>query len=123
MVDNAAPGSVYWRIKISPDPKTEDKKRDLSLQEMTDAMITTLQHQLGKDVLYVAAIHSDHTDKRHVHLVAVLPKLSRQEFERLPDILRQGATASCELQRQELDQVREHRKREKEKEAQWERER
>jgi len=92
MVDNAGQGSVFWKIKISPDPVKEDTYRDLSMQEVTERVISTLQEQLGKPVSYVAAIHADHTDKRHIHVLAKLPKLSRAEFQRLPDILIQGAT-------------------------------
>ena len=123
MIDNAEQGSIFWRIKISPDAKTEDRHRDLSMQEVTERTMNTLQEKLGKQVSWVAAIHADHAPHRHIHVLAKLPKLSRGEFQRLPDILINGATQSCLEQRLEHDLVREHRQQEKErKEREWERE-
>ena len=122
MIDNAEPGSIFWRIKISPDPKIEDVHRDLSMQEVIERMMNTLQAQLGKQISWIAAIHADHSPHRHVHALATLPKLSRQEFERLPEVLIHGATEICCEQRRELDLVREHKEREREGEE-WERER
>jgi len=123
LIDNAEPGSVFWRMKISPDAVKEDTYRDVSMQEITERMINTLQEKLGKQVSYIAAIHADHRPFRHIHVLAKLPKLSREEFQRLPDILIHGATEAALDQRRELDLVREHREREKErKEREWQRE-
>ena len=123
MIDNAEPGSVFWRIKINPDAKTEDTKRDVSLQEVTENVMSSVQEQLGKDMQWVAAIHADHAPHRHIHVLARLPKLSREAFQQLPHLLIDAATQACLEQRRELDQVREHGKREKErKEREWERE-
>jgi hypothetical protein len=125
LIDQAEKGSVFWRIKISPDAKTEDTKRDLSMQEVTEQTMNSLNEQLGKQISYVAAIHADHSSYRHIHVLAILPKLSRQEFEQVPEILIQGATEDCLEQRRELDRIREYQRglaRERE-EAAWERER
>jgi len=122
LIDNAEPGSVFWRIKISPDPVNEDTRRDLSMQEVTEQTMNTLQEQLGKSVSYVAAIHQDHAPHRHIHVLALFPKLSKQEFQRLPNILIQGATLAALSQRTELDLIQGHRQREQEREGeQWER--
>lgn len=122
MVDNADPGSVYWRIKISPDPVKEDTNRDLAMPEITERAMNDLQQQLGRDIQWIAAVHADHKPHRHIHVLAILPKLSSHEFRSLPDILIKGATDAALSQRQELDLVRDHRQKEQEKEdAQWQR--
>src|SRR6266487_3645951 len=36
MIDEAERGSSFFRITISPDPKTEDTKRDLFLRDVTE---------------------------------------------------------------------------------------
>jgi hypothetical protein len=127
LIDNAEKGSVFWRIKISPDPKEEDTHRDLSMQEITERVMNSVQEQLGKEVNYVAAVHADHSQYRHIHVLAALPKLSRQEFQALPQVLIQSATEASLTQRRELDLLRQHRQQEqvhKEREdAQWERQR
>lgn len=124
IVDNVEKGSVFWKIKISPDPVQEDTKRDLSMQEITERVIKSLADYLNYDVQYVAAIHADHRPHRHIHVLAKLPKLSRDEFQRLPDVLIQSATEAAQAQRQELDLVREIRQLEQERnereDAQWE---
>jgi hypothetical protein len=124
LIDHAEKGSIFWTIKISPDPKTEDSKRDLSMQEITERVMNSLSEQLNYDVQYVAAIHADHKPHRHIHVLARLPKLSQKEFRELPNILIQSATESAQAQRQELDNIKEHRQNEKERierdDAQWE---
>lgn len=124
LIDNAEYGSVFWRIKISPDPKTEDIHRDLSMQEVTERTMNSLQEQLGREIQWVASVHADHKPHRHIHVLAKLPKLSKQEFQQLPNILINGATQAAGVQRQELDSIQEHRKQEQEREAeQWQRQR
>jgi hypothetical protein len=54
----------------------------------------------------VAAIHADHTEIRHIHVLAILPRqLNRDEFK----AAREGATIECLMQRRELDRARERR--------------
>src|SRR3989475_268018 len=71
MVDLAEKGSAFFRIKISPDPKTEDVRRDLPLREVTETIMQTFEERIRKPVQWVAAEHDDHTAKRHVHVLAV----------------------------------------------------
>ncbi len=120
LIDNAEPGSVFWRIKISPDPKTEDTKRDISMQEVTERTMNSLEEQLGKHISYVAAIHADHSPHRHIHVLAVLPKLSKEQFRDLPQAVIQGATEASLQQRRELDLVGEQTKARQREEGQWE---
>ena len=81
MVDAAAKGSSFFRIKISPDPKTEDTKRDLSLREVTETIMQTFEERIHKQVQWVAAEHDDHTAKRHVHVLAMAREQHAQKRE------------------------------------------
>ncbi len=118
MVDEAEGGSSFFRIKISPDPKTEDTRRDLPLREVTETIMQTFEDRIHKQEQWVAAEHDDHTPKRHVHVLAV----SRGRLNRgdLKDIIQQ-ATDACLAQRRALDLAQEQMQ-EREGEA-WERSR
>src|SRR5712691_3919013 len=118
MIDEAKEGSVFFRFIISPDPAREDTERDLSLREVTESTMQTLEERLGKQVSWVAAVHDDHTSHRHVHVVAVIDgRLQKHDFPALTE----AATQASLEQRQELDLAREHRQREQERiDAQWE---
>jgi hypothetical protein len=115
MINQAEEGSTFFRIKISPDPKTEDIQRDLLLREITEKTMA-LEERIGKPLAWVAAIHDDHTPIRHVHVLAVVK-------ERLlpAPLMIQTATAACLEQRRELDLAREQQQ--EWEEAEWERER
>jgi len=116
MVDEAENGSSYFRIKISPDPTTEDTKRDLSLREVTESTMQTVEERLHRPIQWVAAEHDDHTPLRHVHVLAIATgRLSREDLQAII----QTATAACREQRYELDRAQEQA-RERE-EAAWER--
>src|SRR6266516_2576363 len=100
MVDAAVTGSSYFRIKISPDPKTEDTRRDLSLREVTETIMQTFEERIHKQVQWVAAEHDDHTPKRHVHVLAMARgRLNRQDLQSII----QKATEACLEQRRALD--------------------
>src|SRR5205085_7526624 len=115
MVDEAEKGSSYFRIKISPDPKTEDTRRDLSLREVTETIMQTFEERIQRAVQWVAAEHDDHTAKRHVHVLAIARgSLKREDLQAII----QKATEACMEQRQELDRVLERQGRERE-EAAW----
>ncbi len=104
MIDEAAKGSVFYRFVLSPDPKTEDTKRDLSLRRVTETMMHSLEEHIHKQVTWVGAIHADHAPHRHVHILAIVPgRLQRQEFAALPQVLRGAATQDALEQRHELD--------------------
>src|SRR5437588_6945241 len=117
MVDEAEKGSSYFRIKISPDPKTEDTKRDLSLREVTETIMQTFEERIQRAVQWVAAEHDDHTPKRHVHVLAVSRgRLYREDLQAII----QKATEVCLEQRHALDLAREQQAHGRE-EAAWER--
>ena len=113
MIDQAEEGSTFFRIKICPDPVKEDTNKDLLLREITEKTLD-LEEKIGKPLTWVAAIHDDHTDKRHVHVLAVA------KAGLLPaKAMIQQATHSSLEQRRELDQARE---KERQKGQKWERE-
>jgi len=118
MIDQAIEGSTFFRVKISPDPVKEDMEHDLLLREITEKTMA-IEEQLGKPILWVAAIHDDHTEKRHVHVLAVAKARLLPAKEMI-----QTATDACGAQRKELDLARTLREREQERsDAQWERQR
>jgi hypothetical protein len=81
MIDEAEKGSVYFRLVISPDPRTEDSAKDLSLHEITSQTMLTLEERLPTAISYVAAEHDDHAPHRHVHVLAcVKGRLNTQDF-------------------------------------------
>ena len=99
-ITDAPHGTYFYRLKLSPDPKTEDIKRDLPMQKLTRAMMKRLEKRLKADIPWVAALHDDHTDVRHVHILAALPKrLQQYELE----VLIREATALALSQRRFRD--------------------
>jgi hypothetical protein len=100
MIDDAEKGTAFFRIVISPHPAREDTEKDLHLAELTRQTILTLEERLKKEVPYIAAEHDDHTDKRHVHVLAMVRgRLNTKDLE----ALRTTATNTASLQRQERD--------------------
>ena len=119
MVNHAPEGSTFFRIKISPDPVKENAAHDLPMREITKE-IMALEAILGTPISWVGAIHDDHTNIAHVHVLAVTKarKLPAREMIRT-------ATDACLEQRRELDKtLQPEREQEKGGEGRiWERER
>lgn len=115
MIDEAAKGTAYFRLVLSPDPTKEDTEKDLHLAELTRQTILTLEERLNIDVPYVAAEHDDHTDKRHVHVLAMVRgRLNTKDLA----ALRTTATHTARLQRQERD-LQQQQQAQQQKGAQW----
>jgi REP element-mobilizing transposase RayT len=67
-------------------------------------------------VIWVAAVHDDHTDNNHVHALAALQgRLDKPDVRRLIDV----TTMACREQRRELDKTRERNVRQRER-GDWE---
>jgi hypothetical protein len=99
-IAEAPKGAYFYRLKLSPDPKTEDRKRDLNMQKLTRTMMRSLEKRLTTPIPWAAALHDDHTDIRHVHILAAIPtRLQQYELEFL---IRQATTLSLS-QRRSLD--------------------
>ena len=115
LIDQALPGSFFYRLALSPDPIWEDGPRDLYLRTITEATMEELAERTGKLVAWIATTHADHAPHRHVHVVAVVRgRLSREDLRALTD----RATQECREQRFERDAVREAQ-RAREEEQQW----
>src|SRR4051794_5013300 len=109
MFDEAQKGTIFFRLVISPDPRLEDKFRDLHMRGIAKKTIQHLEEKLNLqgEIQFVAAIHNDHTWIRHIHAIVLIPhKLSREDFKVFQD-LKHAASAEALRQRQQLDQVRE----------------
>ncbi len=100
MIDEALKGTHFYRISLNPDPEREDKGNDLDLKDLTLETMRSLEEYLGKPVEFVAAIHADHTQRRHVNLLAFVPRsMNKQDL----NFLRNTLTSEAESQRRELD--------------------
>jgi hypothetical protein len=106
--ESAKSGRYFYRLKLSPDPVTEDTKRDLHMQKLTRSLMRVIEKRLKTDIPWAGTLHDDHTDIRHVHILAAIPRrLQKYELEALIS----EATAICREQRRELDFGREHTQR------------
>jgi hypothetical protein len=75
-------------------------KRDLNMQKLTRTMMRRLEKRIKKDIPWAAAVHDDHTDIRHAHILAAIPKrLQTYELE----FLITEATRICAQQRRWLE--------------------
>jgi hypothetical protein len=119
-VDEAPKGRYFYRIVINPDPVNEDKERDLPLRELIKETMLVLQERRDTPVEWVAAVHDDHTDKRHIHALAVVKgRLNKDDLQ----ALREAATEEAQLQRHARDLMRDVAQLQREREkAEWERE-
>src|SRR5258708_26353685 len=111
MIDQADNHSYFFRLVISPDPQREDSDKNLSLREITERTIQSLEDRFQRPLQWVAAIHADHAEHRHVHAIAIVPeRLNVQDIQRM----RSAATEEAQEQRRHLDLLREARERSQE---------
>lgn len=103
-IDQAWPGTTFFRMVVSPDPRREDTKRDLDLRVLFKQTMQAVEARLrGQRFRYFATIHTDHSDIRHVHILALISgRLSKQDLR----VIREAATTEARIQRQTLDQDR-----------------
>jgi hypothetical protein len=82
LITAAPTGTFFYRLKLSPDPAREDTKRDLNMQTLTRYMMKRLEKRLNTALPWTAALHDDHTNIRHVHILAAIPRrLQQYELE------------------------------------------
>jgi hypothetical protein len=99
-ITDAPKGTYFYRLKLSPDPMLEDVKRDLNMHKLTRAMMKRLEKRLKTAIPWAASLHDDHTDIRHVHILAAIPRrLQQYDLE----FLIGEATQACLTQRRFLD--------------------
>ena len=99
-ITDAPEGTYFYRLKLSPDPTLEDGKRDLNMQKLTRALMKRLEKRLKTAIPWAAALHDDHTDIRHVHILAAIPR--RLNMYELEWLIRE-ATFLSQTQRRCLD--------------------
>ncbi len=99
-IDGAGEGSFFYRFVISPDPSNEDTGRDLNMQGLTYKTMQALDRRFHTTLVWVAALHDDHAEHRHVHAIAVVP---RRLYVKDLAQLRHAATRECVAQRRILD--------------------
>ena len=105
MIDEAERGTIFFRVVISPDPKKEDRGKDLDLRDMTRQTIARLEERLKTQLTFLAVEHNDHTETRHIHSIVMLKgKLTAKDFQ----ILRHAATQQALFQRRARDLVQHH---------------
>ena len=94
----------YYRLIISPDPRREDRYKDLDLVSLTRATMLKLEERYGTPIQFIAAIHDDHSPHRHVHTLVILNgrRLTRSDFVSLRSHARNRALT----QRRFRDRVR-----------------
>jgi hypothetical protein len=112
LIDAAPLGTIFYKIMISPDPKTEDTRGDLDLQHLLRGTIRNLEETLRRRLLFVAVAHNgDHTPIRHLHGIFLLTgRLTREEFAVLRKTAWQEATRQARRERRLLERVRENRR-------------
>ena len=76
-IDEAPKGTHFYTIIINPDPATEDIHKDLDIRAIAITTMRTIAEIIQKQemptpIIWVAAIHDDHTDKNHVHALAAV---------------------------------------------------
>jgi hypothetical protein len=100
MIDQADTSSFFFRLVISPDPRSEDSDKNLALREITERTIQSLENRFQRPLQWVATIHADHAEHRHVHAIAIVPKrLNVQDFQRM----RSAATEEAREQLRHLE--------------------
>jgi hypothetical protein len=117
-IDEAPKGTKFRTVIINPDPVKENPNRDLDMRAIAQTTMQTIDAILRSQgittpIMWVAAIHDDHTDKHHVHaLVAHQGRLDKPDVERLIA----ATTEACLEQRRELDRTRERHMQTRERE-------
>jgi hypothetical protein len=103
-IDRRGEWCTCFRTVISPDPLVEDANRDLDLRALTEATMQQLRLRLkDRAFQYSAAIHTDHSNNRHIHVLLLLNKhrLSKADLQ----ALRTAATENAREQRGQLDRT------------------
>ena len=86
------------------------------MRAITMTTMQTIEEIVGTPVIWVAAVHDDHTDKNHVHaLASVQGRLEKPDVRRLIEV----ATQACLEQRRELDRALSRQAQEQQREE-WE---
>jgi len=104
LLDAAPRGATVYKVVVAPSAD-EDRQRDLDLQELARQTMEEIERRVGQPVRWAASVHDNHSDHRHVHAVAVLPRRLDK-----PDLVavKEATTLEAHLQRAIRDQGRTH---------------
>jgi hypothetical protein len=82
MINRQRAGTYFYRIVVSPDPKSEDANRTLSLENLARRPLAVFARRRRADLGDFAAVcHTDHSPNRHVHVIACFDrKLTRGDL-------------------------------------------
>jgi hypothetical protein len=106
LIDSAQRGTIFYKFMISTHPVKEDTHKDLDLQQVTRYTIRNIEKRIGRNLHFVATIHNNHSNVRHVHGIFLLQgRLSKQEFISLGKLCRLAATTDASLQIKAIDSV------------------
>jgi hypothetical protein len=111
LIETLTKGGAFYKAIINFDPVKEDGKKDLNVHAITEKVMhrfqALIQQEVAKPLDFIAVLHDDHTDKRHIHaIVFVHGRVRKETFRALSTDLR--AAAFQEISRQhERDYVRE----------------
>ena len=109
-IDEAPKGTHFYTVIINPDPEKENTHKDLDMRQIAITTMQTIAEIVDTPVIWVAAIHDDHTDNNHVHaLAAVNRRLDTPELNQIREV----TTQACLEQRQELDRSLSRQERER----------
>lgn len=103
LIDEAAKPSLFYRLVITLDPNLEDAGKDLNLRELTEKTMQKIKELMKKEITWVGTVHADHRPHRHVHALAILPRiLNTHELQTLI----RAASREVAYQRRQLDLAR-----------------
>jgi hypothetical protein len=115
-IDEAPKGTHFYTIIINPDPVKENPYQDLDMRQIAITTMQTIAEIVDTPVIWVAAVHDDHTDKNHVHALAALNRrLDTPELNHIREV----TTQACLRERRELDRMLERQARAREQ-GEWE---
>lgn len=104
LIDATHKGSRFYKLILSPDPKTEDASGTLDLWQLARETIGTLSERLDKPLAFIGVEHNDHSANRHVHLIFThTGRLTRADIRSL----REAATLASGGQRRERQRFQE----------------
>ncbi len=99
---------LFFKFILNFDANKEDTYKDLDLQHITRKTLREMERLIGREVPFVAVMHDDHTDLRHIHAIGMVQgKLAKADFQKLKT-LRLTATAEARALRRQRDRVRDH---------------
>jgi hypothetical protein len=89
LIDQSQRGPRFYKLIISPDPRTEDTGNALDLWQIAKQTLSALEDRLKRQLSFLGVLHADHSANRHVHLVFTHSgRLSRLDIR----ALREAAT-------------------------------